>query len=406
MLTITQAGISCKWTSDSQRFLLEHFDTINDSPSHIYHSALPFSPPSSWLHKCYSAELPPEVKVVKGLPAGWGRCSRILDRYTSVLSYCNNTIAVISGSRIIGILDSITGDQIATLSGHTGCIYSLAFSSDGKLLVSGSDDKTVKLWDVQTGGVVKTFCGHTSWVRSVSISADCTRIASGSSGDDSIRLWNAQTEECYCVIQQKGVAFKICFSPKSSQHILSISNDKVWQWDINGHQAEPIYDGSHFAFSSNSAQLVLCKGPVVKVQDSSSGVAVAEFFVANGDIKYCCFCPDDKLVAAAAGGIVYVWDISSEPHIIETLIGHTDDIASLTFSSPSSLISASYDRSVRFWQIGTPDPAMANQNPTPPTLAAIQSIALQAEDRIIITSHSDGVVRTWDISTGLCKASF
>ena len=162
VFTITQVGISCKWISDSQRFLLEHFDTINNSPSHIYHSALPCSPPSSWLCRHYSAELSREVKVVKGFPAGWGRCSRtvILDSYALNLSYWNNTIAVGSGHGDIIILDAIIGSQIAVLSGHTWNINSLAFS-DGKLLVSGSDDKNVKLWDLQTGGVVKTFHGHT-----------------------------------------------------------------------------------------------------------------------------------------------------------------------------------------------------------------------------------------------------
>ena len=73
-----QAGVLCQWTNDSQCFLLEHFDTINNSPSHNYHSALPFSPSSSWLHKCYSEEISPMVKVVKGLPAEWGMCSHIV----------------------------------------------------------------------------------------------------------------------------------------------------------------------------------------------------------------------------------------------------------------------------------------------------------------------------------------
>ena len=72
---LVQAGISCQWVEDSQRLLLEHFDMIQNFPSQIYHS-LPFSPPSSWLHKYYDAELSGVVKVVKGLTAGWGICSR------------------------------------------------------------------------------------------------------------------------------------------------------------------------------------------------------------------------------------------------------------------------------------------------------------------------------------------
>ena len=395
----------CKWTSDSQRFLLEHFDTIHDSPSHIYHSALPFSPSSSWLHGYYGAELPPEVKVVKGLPDGWGACSRTvsLDTPTLALSYWNNTIAVGSKPGDTILLDAITGSQRAILSGHTGEINTLAFSPDGKSLVSGSDDQAVKLWDVQTGGVIKTFFGHTLHVWSVSISIDCTRIASGS-GDRTIRLWDIQTGECQSVIKQQGTVFYISFSPNAPQHLLSICNDKIWQWDINGHQVGPTYDGSHIAFSLDGTQFVSCKGMAVTVQNSSSGVIVAEFHVASDDTKYCCFSPDGRFVAVAAQSIAYVWDITnSKPQLVETFIGHTHYITSLAFSSPSSLISVSEDSSVKFWQIGTPDPTMTGLSlaSTP-----MKSTTLQAKDGIIITSSSDGIVRTWDISTGLCRESF
>jgi WD40 repeat protein len=163
MLTIAQAGIPCKGANDSQRFLLDHFDTIKNSPSHIYCSALPFCPSSSWLHKYYSAEFSQEVKVVKGVPAGWGKCSRTvtLDEPITSLSCWNNTIAVGFWNGDITILDAVTGSQTATFSGHTNTVRCLVFSSDGRSLVSGSYDKTVKLWDMQTGGVVKTFSGHT-----------------------------------------------------------------------------------------------------------------------------------------------------------------------------------------------------------------------------------------------------
>jgi len=91
-----QAGDLCKWTADSQQYLLEHFDTINNSPSHIYHSAFPFCPSSSWLQKCYNAETSLQVKVVKGLPAEWGTYSHTVSLYTTLwaLSYWKNTIAV------------------------------------------------------------------------------------------------------------------------------------------------------------------------------------------------------------------------------------------------------------------------------------------------------------------------
>ena len=74
----------------------------------------------------------------------------------------------------------ITGSQTATLSGHIDVVVSAVFSSDGRSLVSGSDDRTVKLWDMQTGGAIKIFSGHTEIVHSASISVDCTTIASGS----------------------------------------------------------------------------------------------------------------------------------------------------------------------------------------------------------------------------------
>ena len=138
---ILQAGIASKWTNDSQRFLLEHFDTICNSPSHIYHSALPFSPSSSWFQQYYTAELSLTVKVVQGLPGEWGMCSRtvLLDSPIRTLSYHDNTIAVGCKSGDIIILDAITGSQRAILSGHKDCVTSVTFSSDGASLVSGSD---------------------------------------------------------------------------------------------------------------------------------------------------------------------------------------------------------------------------------------------------------------------------
>ena len=193
----------CKWVDDSQHLILENFDIICDCPSEIYHYTLPFSPSSSWFHEHYGPELSKEVKVVKGCQVKWGICSHTasLDRSPSVLTSWKGLVAVgSSGSGDIITLDAITGICTSVLSGHSDSITSLDFSSDGMLLVSGSYDKTVKLWEIQTGGVIKTFHGHTYSVDSVSISPGDTMIASGSS-DSTICLWDTHTRECHCIIE-------------------------------------------------------------------------------------------------------------------------------------------------------------------------------------------------------------
>ena len=405
---IFQAGVISEWANDGQHFLLEHFDTIQNSPSHIYHSALPFSPSSSWIYKHYSAEASPLVKIVKGVPARWGVCSRttILGSSTWTLSRHNNSIAIGSEHGDIIILNAITGSQSAVLSGHTGRVTCVVFSSDGTSLVSGSSDKTVKLWDVQTGGGVKTFFGHTDWVRSVSISADCTTIASGSE-DKTNCLWSIQTGKCYHTIQQQDYVYHVMFSPKDPQHLISISNSKVWQWDASGHQIRPPFDGSNVAFSSDGSQFVSCHGKTITVHNSSSGATVTEFQTV-GDSHQCCFSPNDMLVAVAADKTAYCWDITSEPQLVETFIGHSQTISSLIFSSSTTLVSASYDKSVKFWQIGAQsmDLAITNLKSTSPPLAPIESIILQSKEGIAITYDSDGVVQAWDISTGTCRMSY
>jgi len=117
--------------------------------------------------------------VIKGPSTRWGTCFRtvLLHPIPQALTCWKDTIALSIDTHIITI-DAITGSRIAALPGSE--VLSLTFSPDGTSLVSGSYDKTIKLWDIQTGGVVRTFKGHTGPVSSISISPDCTTLASGS----------------------------------------------------------------------------------------------------------------------------------------------------------------------------------------------------------------------------------
>ena len=279
-----------------------------------------------------------------------------------------------------------------------------------KFIVSGSDDKTVNLWDVQTGGVVKTFHGHTRDVCSVSISPDCTMIASGSF-DHTIRLWDAQTGECCCVIKEHtDVVYSVCFSPANSQILRSASKDgTVRQWDVDGHQIGSTCEGNYLAFSLDGSCFVSwgLTERVATVWDTVSGGVVTELQLSGGYFYCCCFSPNGKFVAGCASQTIYIWDITgSGSCLVETFIGHNGHINFLTFSS--SLISSSLDQSIKFWQTGASptDPVVADSEFTLLTPASIEFVSLQSTNGIVISGDSAGVVKTWDILTGLCKESF
>ena len=449
--TFIQAGISCEWANDSQHLLLEHFDAICHSPSQLYHSALPFSPSSSLVHRYYNAGLSREVKVVKGLPSEWGPCFRTVtfDSQPLGLAYWKGTIAAGLESGNIITLDGTTGSQGTTLSSHTDWVRCLNFSSDGMLLASGSDDTTVKLWEVQTGGVIKTFHGHTSWVYSVSILTDGMSLLSGSddttiklwdvqtgeviktfhghtgwvysisilvdgttfasgSHDKTIRLWDIQTGGCYHIIEQQDEVQNVTLSPINSQSLVFASGNTVQHWDISSHQLSPSHYNSYVSFSLDGTQLVSCQGVGTATQNSNSGAIVAKFHNSGDTPNNCCFSPDGRLVAIAVGTCICILDITGlDPHLVDIFTGHTRTITSLVFSSPSSLISSSCDQSVKFWQISTlsTDPVVGHPKPTPLHSVSIKSITLQAKDGVVVSNDLDGMVRTWDVSTGFCKES-
>ncbi|HEY9853934.1 MAG TPA: WD40 repeat domain-containing protein [Leptolyngbyaceae cyanobacterium] len=100
------------------------------------------------------------------------------------------TEILVSGSRdrTIKVWHLETGKLIRTLTGHTGAIFSVAVSKDGKTIASGSEDKTIKLWHLETGELLSTFTGHGEAVNAVVFTPDGRTLASASL-DKTIKIW-------------------------------------------------------------------------------------------------------------------------------------------------------------------------------------------------------------------------
>jgi WD40 repeat protein len=120
--------------------------------------------------------------------------------HSAAFSPDGTTLASSSYDRTIRLWDVSSARTVAVLKGHTSAVMSVAFSPDGRLLASGGggastafgndypDDHTVRLWDVARRTNVATLTGHTGTVRSVAFSPDGTTLASGSH-DGTVRLW-------------------------------------------------------------------------------------------------------------------------------------------------------------------------------------------------------------------------
>ncbi|MBD6618426.1 PDZ domain-containing protein [Komarekiella sp. 'clone 1'] len=141
---------------------------------------------------------------------------------------------VVSGSHdtTIKLWDVRTGREIYTLQGHSNSVDCVAFSPDGKILASGSSDKTIKLWDVTTGGQIRTIQAHSDSVRSVVFSPDGKTIASGSD-DKTIKLWDVTTGGQIRTIQAHFDSVCSVVFSLDGKTLASGSHDKTIKlWDV------------------------------------------------------------------------------------------------------------------------------------------------------------------------------
>lgn len=112
--------------------------------------------------------------------------------------------------------DVTTGEVIHVYEGHTGAVNSVAFSPDGQMALSGSTDRSLILWDVATGAIIRRFAGHVDIVNAVAFSPDGQTIVSGG-GDGSLMLWDLSEGDAILRIDEHVDAVNsVAFSPDGS----------------------------------------------------------------------------------------------------------------------------------------------------------------------------------------------
>ena len=210
------------------------------------------------------------------------------------------------------------GTLRATLTDHQDLVYAVAFGPEG-LMVSGSSDKTVKLWKLQPNGeatVVKTLDGFESEVWDVAFSPDGQTIAAGSRGG-TVKLWNGRgvllaTLEAH----QTGVK-SVAFSPDGQRLATAGEDQTVKLWKLHGDKPPTL--------------LQTLRGHEAEVLSAVFG-------------------PDGLIASASQDGTVKLWN--AQGVLLSTLNAHGEGVRKVAFSPDGqTLASASDDRTLTLWNV-------------------------------------------------------
>jgi WD40 repeat protein len=314
------------------------------------------------------------------------------------------------------LLNAVQSAQEANrFQGHGYWVIALAFSPDGRRIVSGSWDETVRLWDVRTGQPIgQPLKGDGFKVTSVAFSPDGKRIVSGGWGK-TLQMWNTQTGQLIGQpLRGHGAEIKaVAFSPDGGR-IVSASQDKtlrLWNSKTGQSIGQPLK--GHGAgiravvFSPDGSRIVSgSEDKTIRLWDVKTGQQIGQAWKGHGNtVKSVAFSPVRTMTSKGVGYViasgshdktVRLWDAQTGQSIGQPLQGHQAKVSSVAFSSDGRrIISGSWDETIRLWDVQTSQPI---GQPLQTHGGAILSVAFSPDGHhIISTGNSDNnIVRLWD----------
>jgi hypothetical protein len=215
-----------------------------------------------------------------------------------------------SWDRTLKVWEVNRGSELRTLAGHTGDVTGVALSGDGRLAVSASEDKTLKVWEVNSGSELRTPAGHTSYVTGVALSGD-GRLAVSASRDRTLKVWDVNSGSELRTLaghtdRVRGVALS-----GDGRLAVSASRDRTLKvWEVNGGSELRTLAGhtggvDGVALGGDGRLAVSASNDLtLKVWDVNSGSQLATFKT-DASLLCCVVCPDGKTILAGdyRGGI-------------------------------------------------------------------------------------------------------
>ncbi|MEH2303969.1 protein kinase domain-containing protein [Nostoc sp.] len=289
-----------------------------------------------------------------------------------------------------------------TLTRHSDCVNSVAFSPDGQILASASSDRTIKLWNVTTGKLLQSLLGHSNSVNSVAFSPDGQTLASASS-DGTIKLWNVTTGKLLqSLLGHSNSVNSVAFSPDGQTLASGGSYDgTIKLWNVTTGTLLQIFPG-HFhwvnsvAFSPDGQTLANgSHDGTIKLWNVTRGTLLKTISGHSDSVNSVAFSPDGQTLASGGSydGTIKLWNVTTGT-LLQILQGHSNLVNSVVFNPDGkTLASGSYDKTIKLWNVTT-----AREIQTlPGDYNLVNSVAFSPSGQILTSGSSDGTIKIWRI---------
>jgi len=290
---------------------------------------------------------------------------------------------------------------VHTLTDHTDAVRSVAVSLDGKYIVSGGDDHTVRVWNLADGALVRTLIGHTRSVHAVTLSPDGRYIVSGSY-DKTIKVWRLSDGSHVRTIAGTTPAMSVAVSP-DGQHIVSGNYDRtVGLWRLSdgapvrtycGHQnlvmsAAATPDGRHIVSGSLDRSVRvwdLVDGSLIRVSVGGRAATMSPDgrYIVSADSYY----PTISVRRLADGSLVRTLPMDDDA-------GHGGNIASIAVSADGRhIISGGDDWTIKVWHLADGSLVRTLRGHA----ATVHSVATSPDGRFVVSASHDYTIKVWAV---------